>query len=419
MLSAGEFVVKAEAVRQPGVERLLTQINNHQTVVKGFATGGRVAASVGAQAPWSPGSRTDERHRTFDAHTTRTALQDVHRLLLNERRSTVERLLQWVTGPAAAKAVQAADQAVPSALRSLAKALHIDEDETQALTRTIARTLNERFDTTRHYAHADVLREELERWSVRREGTDVRRDVRDHRSDDIERLSHLIDRSESARSQFDAETHRTARTEDHATVRRAETLVDTTQRVRNDLEQTFSRTLNEIGRSAPIVVDLRKHDSAPLGDLRRSPDDLERLLARLVPLHRAEGGKVLGPGHGYERQHPGLAVSRGVRRQGGSGPAARCPEAARAVEQHDQCLPQLCQRRLRLLARTSGTVPNSTSPTGGLVQASAMPTANEAPTIINQAITVNAPTGQVSRATEMQLTAAAARGAKAADRHNN
>ena len=34
-------------------------------------------------------------------------------------------------------------------------------------------------------------------------------------------------------------------------------------------------------------------------------------------------------------------------------------------------------------------------------------------------ITVNAPNGQVSRQTEMQITAAAARGARAADRHNN
>ena len=349
MLSAGEFVVKAEAVRQPGVERLLTEINNHQTVVKGFATGGRVAAPVGSQAPWSPGLRTDERHRTFDAHTTRSALQDVHRLLLNERRSTVERLLQWVTGPAAAKAVQAADQAVPSALRSLAKALHIDEDETQALTRTIARTLNERFDTTRHYAHADVLREELERWSVRREGTEVRRDVTDHRSDDIERLSHLIDRSETARSQFDAETHRTARTEDHATVRRAETLVDTTQRVRNDLEQTFSRTLNEIGRSVPIVVDLREHRSAPLGDLRRSPDDLGA--AAPAPWAAAQGRRreSLRTRHGHQRQHPRLALGWGVRRKGRRGPSARGAETARADQHHEQHLSRLRLGWLRLL----------------------------------------------------------------------
>ena len=45
--------------------------------------------------------------------------------------------------------------------------------------------------------------------------------------------------------------------------------------------------------------------------------------------------------------------------------------------------------------------------------------AGQAPTVINQSLIVNAPQGQVSRQTEMQITAAAARGARAADRHNN
>jgi hypothetical protein len=47
------------------------------------------------------------------------------------------------------------------------------------------------------------------------------------------------------------------------------------------------------------------------------------------------------------------------------------------------------------------------------------PSAGQGKTVVNQSITVNAPSGSVSRATEMQLTAAAARGARAADRHNN
>ena len=55
---------------------------------------------------------------------------------------------------------------------------------------------------------------------------------------------------------------------------------------------------------------------------------------------------------------------------------------------------------------------------GGLVQAVATPTANPAPTIIQQ--TFNLPNvTNVSRGTEMQLTAAAARGARLADRRNN
>ena len=266
MLSAGEFVVKAEAVRQPGVERLLTEINNRTTVIKGFATGGPVAAPLMAQAPWSPANRTDEHHRTFDAHTSRSAVEDVHRLIRDERRSTVERLLQ-----------------------------------------------------------------------------------------------------------------RTA---------------------------------------APIIVDLRQHGFAPLGDLRRSPDDFERLLARLGLLRKAEGGKVFGPGTATSDSIPAwLSAGEFVVRA----EAVRKPGVQELLE--------------KLNARggvfkgfaTGGYVyaPHSSSQveqhfaTGGLVQAVATPTANDAPTIIHQAITINAPNGQVSRATEMQLTAAAARGARTADRRNN
>ena len=56
---------------------------------------------------------------------------------------------------------------------------------------------------------------------------------------------------------------------------------------------------------------------------------------------------------------------------------------------------------------------------GGLVERVAGPTGGREPTVVQQSITINAPQGQVSRATEMQLTAAAARGARQADRHNN
>jgi len=46
-------------------------------------------------------------------------------------------------------------------------------------------------------------------------------------------------------------------------------------------------------------------------------------------------------------------------------------------------------------------------------------TPQRAPLVVQQSITVNTPTGNLSKQTEMQLTAAAARGAKLADRHNN
>ena len=265
MLSAGEFVVKAEAVKQPGVERLLTEINN-RTIIQGFASGGRVSAPLMAQAPWTPATRTDEHHRTFEAHTARTALQDVHRLLREDRHSTIERLLE-----------------------------------------------------------------------------------------------------------------RTA---------------------------------------APIIVQLRGPASAPLGDLRRSPDDLERLLRRLVPLHRAEGGKVLGPGTATSDSIPAwLSAGEFVVRA----EAVRQPGVQKLLERLNTTT-----NVFRSFASGgyvySPHVWNRTEQhfaAGGLVQASAMPTANPPPNVIQQNITINAPTGQVSRATEMQLTAAAARGAKAADRHNN
>ena len=56
---------------------------------------------------------------------------------------------------------------------------------------------------------------------------------------------------------------------------------------------------------------------------------------------------------------------------------------------------------------------------GGLVERVAGPTGGREPTVVQQSITVNAPHGEVSRATQMQITAAAARGARQADRHNN
>jgi hypothetical protein len=68
---------------------------------------------------------------------------------------------------------------------------------------------------------------------------------------------------------------------------------------------------------------------------------------------------------------------------------------------------------------------------GGLVQPTAalaagtltvtVPQAPEErrPTVVQQSITVNAPTGNISRQTELQLTAAAARGVRTADRRNN
>ena len=187
--------------------------------------------------------------------------------------------------------------AVPLALRSLAKALHIEEDETQALTRTIARTLNERFDTTRRYAHADVLRDELERWSVRRENEDVRRAVTDHRSTDIE--SRLVDRSETARSRFDTETYRTAVENDLRTVRRAEALFESTRRVRNDVETALNRSVThevdaQTKRTAREEIEsrslsrLQQHDTIlnrhreALESARRVHNDREETFTRTV-----------------------------------------------------------------------------------------------------------------------------------------
>lgn len=56
---------------------------------------------------------------------------------------------------------------------------------------------------------------------------------------------------------------------------------------------------------------------------------------------------------------------------------------------------------------------------GGVVQPNTSAATNSPSTVINQSITVHSPNGQVSRATEMQLTAATARGARIADRRNN
>ena len=151
---------------------------------------------------------------------------------------------------------------------------------------------------------------------------------------------------------------------------------------------------------------------------RRLPDDFERLLARLGLLRKAEGGKVFGTGTATSDSIPAwLSAGEFVVR-------------AEAVRK-----PGVQELLKKLNARggvfkgfaTGGYVyaPHSSSQVeqhfaaGGLVQALATPAANQPPNMIHQSITVNAPTGQVSRATGMQLTAAAARGARQADRHNN
>jgi len=56
---------------------------------------------------------------------------------------------------------------------------------------------------------------------------------------------------------------------------------------------------------------------------------------------------------------------------------------------------------------------------GGIVGGASAKAVAKSPMIIQQSVTINSPNGQVSRQTELQVTAAAARGVKVADRRNN
>jgi hypothetical protein len=56
---------------------------------------------------------------------------------------------------------------------------------------------------------------------------------------------------------------------------------------------------------------------------------------------------------------------------------------------------------------------------GGIVGGTSAKAVAKSPMIIQQSVTINSPNGQVSRQTELQVTAAAARGVKVADRRNN
>jgi hypothetical protein len=140
----------------------------------------------------------------------------------------------------------------------------------------------------------------------------------------------------------------------------------------------------------------------------------------------AEGGKVFGPGTGTSDSIPAM-LSAGefvVKAQ-----AVQKPGVQYLLEKiNDGAI-------FRGFAEGGYTGPPrftvSRYADGGLVQPTAalaagtltvtVPPQQEErrPTIVQQSITVNAPGGNISKPTEMQITAATARGVRVADRHNN
>jgi hypothetical protein len=146
-----------------------------------------------------------------------------------------------------------------------------------------------------------------------------------------------------------------------------------------------------------------------------------------APIFRADGGKVVGPGTATSDSIPAM-LSAGefiVKAE-----AVKQPGVLRVLERIND------GASFRGFAEGGYTgPPRFTIPrfaNGGLVRPEAqlagstltvtVPVSEDTgrrQTIVQQSITVNAPSGNISKPTEMQITAATARGVRVADRHNN
>ncbi len=219
--------------------------------------------------------------------------------------------------------------------------------------------------------------------------------------------------------------------------------------------QTLSRTLDVqtrrtavstverlLSTAAPIIVKLREHDSAKVGDLPRSAprmppsaDEFERLLLRLGLLRRAGGGPT-DIRMGGMLNGPGTPTSDSLLLLGSTkefmvqAKAAQQPGALQFLNAFNRGHISMATLREALKdlphyqAGGPLTVPVAAPAyaNGGMV----MPTMGtvssqdkDQRSPIIQQITINSPNGQVSRQTELQVTAAAARGARVADKRNN
>ena len=137
--------------------------------------------------------------------------------------------------------------------------------------------------------------------------------------------------------------------------------------------------------------------------------------------HIAGGGKISGPGTGTSDSIPAW-VSHGeyvVRAApvGQPGAEAFLDEFNRVGMQALSGLAAL--KYLPRATRAPLTRVPQRFAAGGLVGGASAKAVAKSPMVIQQSLTINAPNGQVSRATELQVTAAAARGARVADRRNN